>query len=142
MSNIIEPHNFGNKITFTANTDLTCEEFLGRAVTFAGGLSDAGRTTAGILMSTAESGGSIGVGVHGVLPYRPINVNCPGQALTVVADGLFSPAVNCSHEVGVCYGTQGTAAGGNVNSGAMGVGGFQFFTKSWQDSGDVGNVTI
>ena len=41
-----------------------------------------------------------------------------------------------SHEIGVALGTQGSAASENVNSGAMGVGYFNFATKAWVDSGE------
>ena len=103
-------HNQHVAYTFKASADLSDIAHLGKAVTRAGGFATNGREAVGILLSNADSGGAITVGIAGILPYKATNVISAGYALTVDGSAQFQALAVSNYEVGIAYGTQGAAA--------------------------------
>jgi hypothetical protein len=111
--------NFYAAVAVRAAVDMRSRADLYRAVTAGGDFASNGRNAMGVLLTNANSGQPVQVGIFGELPFFAGGVCSFGYALTVAASGAFAGMTPANHEVGVCVGADGVDQQ-NVNSGSVG----------------------
>ena len=121
--------------TIVAGNDLSAPGDLFKAITLSGDFVANAREAMGILLEGASSGRHVTLGVMGVMPFFSANVTSAGGALTVENSGEFTNAGSGDWEVGMLYGEKGTNQV-QVNCGAVGEGGFNFFHKPFIGASD------
>ena len=111
--------NFYAAVSVRASVDMRSRADLYRAVTAGGDFASTGRNALGVLLSNANSGQPVQVGIFGELPFFAGGVCSFGYALTVSTSGGFVGMTPANHEVGVCVGADGVDQQ-NVTSGSIG----------------------